>query len=223
MEGSGKGKHEACESPEENDLIPPAWRRNSISIRNPEKLKEVLSKPENLGKALSRHTYGMLSWVDLFGAKLSSVSDIKTKIVVSKIVADNARHSKFFSDRAKELGQDPQSYRPPEIGREIYDLLNTYNDPFDCLAYALGSLVHFKELLELYISVADSRSREVLLEVEKDVEDHLSMLGEYFQSQADSNSKRDRAETIKTVAEDKYAEREEQEINWYSLPDAPNI
>ena len=77
------------------------------------------------------------------------------------------------------------------------------------------------ELLELYISVADPRSRKVLLEVKKDVEDHLSMLRGYFQSQADSNSKKDRAETIKTLAEDKYAEREEQEIIWYSLPDVP--
>ncbi len=194
-----------------------------MSIRNPEKLKEVLSRPGNLGKALSRHTYGMLSWVDLFGAKLPSVNGIETKIIVSRIVADNAKHSKLFSDRAKELGQDPQSYKPPEIGQEIYDILDTYTDPFDLLAYALGSLVHFNELLELYISVADSRSREVLLEVKKDVEDHLSMLRGYLRSQADSNSRKDRAETVKTVAEDKYAEREEQEIIWYSLPDVPNV
>ena len=204
-------------------MIHPASRRNSISIRNPKELKEVLSKPGKLGKALSRHTYGMLSWVDLFGARLPSVNGIETKIIVSRIVADNARHSKLFSDRAKELGQNPESYKPPEIGQEIYDILDTYNGTFDSLAYALGSLVHFKELLELYISVADSRSREVLLEVKKDVEDHLSMLRGYFQSQADSDSKKDRMETIKTVAEDKYAEREEQEVNWYSLPDAPNV
>ena len=164
----------------------------------------------------------MLSWVDLFGSKLPCFDGIETKIIVSRIIADNARHSKLFSDRAKELGQNPQSYRPPEIGQEIYDLLDTYNEPFDCLAYAWGSLVHFKALLELYISVADPQSREILLEVKKDVEDHLSMLRGYLQSQANSNSK-DRAETIKTVAEDKYAEREEQEINWYSLPDVPNV
>ena len=176
-----------------------------------------------MGKALSRHTYGMLSWVDLFGAKLPSVSGIETKIIVSRIIADNARHSKLFSDRAKELGQNPQSYRPPEIGQEIYDILDTYDDPFDCLAYALGSLVHFRELLELYISVADPRSREILLEVKKDVEDHLSMLRGYFQSQADGNSRKDRAGAIKSLAEDKYSEREEQEINWYSLPDVPNV
>jgi len=198
-------------------------RRNSISIRNPEKLKEVLSKPGKLGKVFSRHAYGMLSWVDLFGAKLPSVNGIETKIIISRIVADNARHSKLFSDRAKELGQNPQSYRPPEIGQEIYDILDTYNNTFDSLAYAWGSLVHFKELLELYISVADSRNREVLLEVKKDVEDHLSMLRGYFRSQADSDSKKDRAETVKTVAEDKYSEREEQEIIWYSLPDVPNV
>ena len=221
MEGSREGEHEACESFKKNDVI--SRRRNSISIRNPKELKEVLSKPENLGKALSRHTYGMLSWVDLFGARLSSVAGIETKILVARIVADNARHSKLFSDRAKELGQNPQSYRPPEIGQEIYDILETYNDTFDSLAYAWGSLAHFKALLDLYISVADPKSRETLLEVRKDVEDHLSMLRQYFQAQADSDLKKDRAETIKAVAEDKYAEREEQEINWYSLPDVPDV
>lgn len=192
-----------------------------MSIRNTEKLKEVLSVPETLGKALSRHTYGMLSWVDLFGARLASINGVETKIIVSRIAADNAKHAKLFSDRAKELGQNPQLYKPPEIGQKIYDILDTYTDPSDFLAYALGSLVHFMELLELYISVADPRSRKVLLEVKKDVEDHLSMLRGYFQSQSDSNSKKDRAETIKTLAEDKYAEREEQEIIWYSLPDVP--
>lgn len=204
-------------------MISPAGRRNSISIRNPKELREVFSEPGKLGKAFSRHAYGMLSWVDLFGVKLRSVNRIEAKIIVSRIVADNARHSKLFSDRAQELGQNPQSYRPPEIGQEIYDILDTYNNTFDCLAYAWGSLVHFKELLELYISVADSQSRKVLLEVEKDVEEHLLMLQEYFRSQADTDSKKDRAETVKAVAEDKYAEREEQEIDWYSLPDDPNV
>ena len=204
-------------------MIHPAARRNQISIQNPEELKEVLSRPGNLGKALSRHTYGMLSWVDLFSARVPLAKGIETKIIVSRIVADNAKHSKLFSDRAEELGQDPQSYRPPEIGQEIYDILDTYEDPSDYLAYALGSLVHFRELLELYVSVADPGSREVLLEVKKDVEDHLSMLRGYFQSRAGGDSERDRAETIKTAAEDKYAERELQEVNWYSLPDVPNV
>ncbi|MCY3986806.1 MAG: hypothetical protein OXF23_07205 [Candidatus Dadabacteria bacterium] len=188
-----------------------------MSIRNPEKLKQILSVPENLGKALSRHTYGMLSWVNLFGAKLASVDCIETKIIVSRIVADNAKHSKLFSDRAKELGQNPQLYKPPEIGQEIYDILDTYTDPYSFLSYALGSLVHFRKLLEIYISVADPRSQKILLEVKKDVEDHLLMLRGYFRSQTDSNSKKNHAEAIKTLAEDKYTEREEQEIIWYSL------
>ena len=204
-------------------MIRPASRRNPISIRNPEELKEVLSRPGKLGKALSRHTYGMLSWVDLFSARVPLAEDIETKIIVSRIVADNAKHSKLFSDRAKELGQDPRSYRPPGIGQEIYDILDTYEDPPDYLAYALGSLVHFRDLLELYVSVADPGSRKVLLEVKKDVEDHLSMLRGYFQSRAGGDSEKDRAEAIKTTAEDKYAEREQLEVNWYSLPDVPNV
>ena len=43
-----------------------------MSIRDPEKLKEILSDPKRLAKAFSRHTYGMLAWVDLFGDKLIS-------------------------------------------------------------------------------------------------------------------------------------------------------
>ncbi|MEZ4546617.1 MAG: hypothetical protein R3B51_02355 [Thermodesulfobacteriota bacterium] len=77
-----------------------------MSIRNPDRLKEVLSDPKRLARAFSRHTYGMLSWVDLFGGKLKSIKDLDTKLVATRIIADNARHAKLFSDRARELGGD---------------------------------------------------------------------------------------------------------------------
>ena len=159
----------------------------------------------------------MLSWVDLFGFKLKSVTDIKMKIITAKIIADNAKHAKLFSDRAKELGESPESYKPPEIGQKIYDLLATYNNPLDSLAYALGSLIHFSSLLELYISVADSKSQEILKEVEKDIEDHLLILEQYFKLEADSDAKKSRAEEIKAIADEIYTEREDEEMNWYAL------
>jgi len=159
----------------------------------------------------------MLSWVDLFGSKLKYISNIEMKLVTAKIIADNARHAKLFSDRAKELGENPETYKPPDIGQQIYDILETYDNPFDDYAYAWGSLIHFSSLLDLYISVADPKSREILQEVNKDVEAHLSILKRYFKSNADSEEKRNRAEEIKTIADDIYTDREDEEMKWYDL------
>ncbi|MEE9176533.1 MAG: hypothetical protein V3U19_10210, partial [Thermodesulfobacteriota bacterium] len=129
-----------------------------MSIRNPEQLKEVLSDPRRLAKAFSRHSYGMLVWVDLFGYKLKSIKDLDNKLVVTKVIADNVKHAKLLSDRARELGETPETYKPPEIGQRIYDILDTYDDTFDDFAYAWGSLIHFSALLSLYHSVADPQS-----------------------------------------------------------------
>jgi rubrerythrin len=159
----------------------------------------------------------MLSWVDLFGSKLKYISNIEMKLITAKIIADNARHAKLFSDRAKELGENPETYKPPDIGQQIYDILETYDNPFDDYAYAWGSLIHFSSLLDLYISVADPKSREILQEVNKDVETHLSILKRYFKSNADSEEKRNRAEKIKTIADDIYTDREDEEMKWYDL------
>ena len=140
-----------------------------MSIRNPEQLKEILSDPRRLAKAFSRHSYGMLAWVDLFGDKLKSIKDLDNKLVVTKVIADNAKHAKLFSDRARELGETPETYKPPEIGQRIYDILDTYDNIFDDFAYAWGSLIHFSALLSLYHSVADSQSQHVIEQVEDDV------------------------------------------------------
>ena len=187
-----------------------------MSIRNPEQLKEVLSDPRRLAKAFSRHSYGMLAWVDLFGDKLKSIKDLDNKLVVTKVIADNAKHAKLFSDRARELGETPESYKPPEIGQRIYDILDTYDDTFDDFAYAWGSLIHFSALLSLYHSVADPQSRHVIEQVEDDVIGHLNYLEKYFEANADTPEKKKRAQEIVNVADKIYADREDEEIKWYA-------
>jgi rubrerythrin len=187
-----------------------------LSIHNPERLKEVLSDPKRLARAFSRHTYGMLAWVDLFGSKLKSIKDIETKLIVTRIIADNAKHAKLFSDRARELGEKPESYIPPEIGHRIYDILEGYQDPFDDFAYAWGSLIHFSSLLDIYHDVSDSKSRAVIEEVQRDVAEHLRLLERYFEANADTPEKRRRVEEVKTVADRIYADREDEEIKWYA-------
>jgi hypothetical protein len=187
-----------------------------MSIRNPEKLKEVLSDPKRLAKAFSRHTYGMLAWVDLFGDKLKTVQGLDNKLIITKVIADNARHAKLFSDRARELGQTPETYRPPEIGQKIYDILETYDNTFDDFAYARGSLIHFSALLSLYHSVADPQSRHVIEQVEGDVIGHLNYLEKYFEANADTPKKKKRAQEIINVADKIYADREDEEIKLYA-------
>lgn len=187
-----------------------------MSVRNPEKLREVLSDPRRLARAFSRHTYGMIAWVDLFGGKLKSFRDIETKLVASRIIADNARHAKLFQDRAKELGEKPETYRPPQIGQKIYDTLESYQDPFDQFAYAWGSLIHFSSLLDIYHSVADSKSQVIIEEVQRDVKEHLRLLKGYFESNADTPEKKKRAEEVKMVADRIYTDREDEEIKWYA-------
>ena len=161
-------------------------------------MKEILSHPQSLAKVFCRHTYGMLSWVDIFCAKLKSIDDLDMKYLTAKIIADNAKHAKLFSERAVELGEDPNVYKPPDIGQKIYDILDSLNDPFDEYAYAWGSLIHFSELLDLYISVSDPKSKHILEEVKTDVESHLVLLQKYFKSNAESDEKRHRTEEMKS-------------------------
>jgi len=189
-----------------------------MSIRNPERLKEVLSDPRRLARAFSRHTYGMLAWVDLFGAKLKSIKSLEMKLVVARIIADNAKHAKLFSDRAKELGEKPETYKPPQIGQRIYDILEAFNDPFDDFAYAWGSLIHFSNLLEIYESVADKESKKVIKRVQKDVKEHLSLLEDFFSREATTPEKQKRAEEVKRIADEIYADREDIERKWYEGP-----
>ena len=187
-----------------------------MSIRNPERLKEVLSNPKRLARAFSRHTYGMLAWVDLFGGKLKSIRNIETKVIIARIIADNAKHAKLFADRANELGEKAETYKPPLIGQKIYDFLDAYDNPFDEFAYAWGSLTHFSLLLDLYHGVADSKSRAIIEEVQRDVKEHLKLLEKYFEVNANTLEKKKRSEEIKMVADKFYADREDEEIKWYA-------
>ena len=139
------------------------------------------------------------------------------KLITARIIADNAKHAKLFSERAKELGEEPESYKPPEVGQRIYDILESMDDPFDEYAYAWGSLVHFSDLLDLYLSVSDSKCRNILEEVKSDVNGHLILLESYFESRADSEAKKQRAEKMKKTADDIYADREDVEMEWYAL------
>lgn len=158
----------------------------------------------------------MLAWVDSFGAKLKSFDNLETKLVVARVIADNAKHAKLFSNRAKELGESPETYKPPQIGQKIYDILESYEEPFDGLAYAWGSLIHFSSLLNIYQCVADSESRPIIKEVQNDVNVHMNLLEDYFQVNADTQEKRKRVEEIKLIADRIYAEREDEEIKWYA-------
>lgn len=186
-----------------------------MSIGNTEELKKVLSDPKRLARAFTRHSYGMLAWVDLFGGKLKSIKDLKTKMIAAEIIADNARHAKLFSDRARELGETPEEYQPPEVGQRIYDILEEYSDPFDDFAYAWGSLIHFSELLDLYESVADPESRGIIEEVHNDVRRHLGYLQRYFVMNSDTHEKEHRREEVMAVADSIYRDREEAEIKLY--------
>jgi len=158
----------------------------------------------------------MLAWVDLFGGKLKTIRDLEMKLVAARIIADNAKHAKLFSDRAKELGEKPETYKPPLIGQKIYDFLDAYDDPFDDFAYAWGSLIHFSSLLDLYNSVADSKSRVVVEEVQRDVKEHLKLLDKYFELNANTPEKKKRSEEIKMLADRIYTDREDEEIKWYA-------
>ncbi len=189
-----------------------------MSIRNPEELKQILSHPKRLARALSRHAFGMLAWVDVFGAKLKSFPNPDTKLVVSRIIADNARHAKLFSDRARELGETPEIYKPPEIGQRIYDILDAFDDPFDDFAYAWGSLIHFSNLLEIYEGVADKKSKKVIKIAQKDVKEHLRLLEDFFTQEATTPEKKKRAEEVRKIADDIYTDREDIERRWYGDP-----
>lgn len=159
----------------------------------------------------------MLSWVDLFGSKLKYITNLNMKLTTARIIADNARHAMLFSDRAREMGETPETYKPPDIGQKIYDILETFDNPFDDYAYAWGSLIHFSELLDLYMSVADTKSMQILKEVSSDVKSHLSLLEQYFKTETNSEEKKKRVEEIRGIADKIYADREDEERKWYDL------
>lgn len=182
-------------------------------IRAPQRLRQVLAEPRRLGRALSRHCYGMTQWVDILGAKLASFPSLEERALVARLVADNARHAILFRDRARELGEEPMAYRASSSGQRIYQALSSLTEPLPLLAYAWGSLTHFAALLTLYRSVADEGSLPVIEAVEQDVGEHLRLLEQHLQ--AVPEEERRRVEEVKAMAEALYADREEEEVEWY--------
>lgn len=138
------------------------------------------------------------------------------KLITSRIIADNATHAKLFSERAKELGENPEKYKPPQIGQKIYDILESYTDPVDEFAYAWGSLAHFSALLDIYHGVADPKSLEIIEKVQSDVEGHLCLLKDYFENEGLTSEQLKQVEEVKMIADKIYTDREDEEIKWYA-------
>jgi len=118
-------------------------------VENRTQLEQVLRG--RLGAAFARHAYGMRRWVDLFAVRIPEIRDAYLAELVAEIVHNNARHARLFRERAIEHGVDPDLYVCPPEGEATYDGM-----PFDTgetLAYALGSLEHFGDLLAVYAEV----------------------------------------------------------------------
>jgi hypothetical protein len=120
-------------------------------VQNRTQLEQVLRG--RLGAAFARHAYGMRRWVDLFSVRLPEIEDAYLAELVARIVYNNARHARLFRERAIAHGVDPDLYVCPPEGEATY--LGMPHDTDETLAYALGSLEHFGDLLSVYAEVAE--------------------------------------------------------------------
>jgi hypothetical protein len=137
-------------------------------LQNRSELEEALRSPGALGTAFARHAYGMRRWVDLFAVRIPVIDDPHLIELVAAIVSQNARHMVLFRERAAVHGVDPDLYVCPPEGEVIYERMAPL-DADATLAYALGSLEHFADLLAVYAEVAeDERDSEVLAAVRAD-------------------------------------------------------
>ncbi len=144
-------------------------------LENRAELEAVLRRPKGFGRVLARHAYGMGRWVDLFAARIPAVADPRMKELVARVVADNARHAVLFRDRAVVHGVDPDSYSCPPEGEAIYERLAEL-DLDQSIAYALGSLEHFAELLSAYARVAEGDDAVVIDAVRAETEQTIALL-----------------------------------------------
>lgn len=144
-------------------------------LENRAELDAVLRRPKGLGRVLGRHAYGMGRWVDLFAVRIPAVSDPRLKELVARLVADNARHMVLFRDRAVVHGVDPDAYSCPPAGEVIYERLAEL-DLDQSIAYALGSLEHFAELLAAYASAADGDDAAVIDTVRAETQQTIALL-----------------------------------------------
>ena len=142
-------------------------------VENRTQLEQVLRG--RLGAAFARHAYGMRRWVDLFAVRIPEIRDAYLAELVAEIVHNNARHARLFRERAIEHGVDPDLYVCPPEGEATYDGMP--HDTDETLAYALGSLEHFADLLAVYAEAADAeQDAAVLAEVRADNENAIVRL-----------------------------------------------
>jgi len=144
-------------------------------LENRAELDVVLRQPKGLGRVLARHAYGMGRWVDLFAVRIPAVADPRLKELVARVVADNARHMVLFRDRAVVHGVDPDAYSCPPAGEVIYERLAEL-DLDQSIAYALGSLEHFAELLGAYARAADGDDAAVIDTVRAETQQTIALL-----------------------------------------------
>jgi hypothetical protein len=110
----------------------------------------------------------MRRWVELFAVRIPQIEDAYQTELVATIVSLNAKHTVLFRERALAHGVDPDAYVCPPEGEIIYKRLAPL-DGDETLAYALGSLEHFADLLAVYAEVAtDDCDSAVLAEVRAD-------------------------------------------------------
>jgi hypothetical protein len=144
-------------------------------VENRTQLEQVLRG--RLGAAFARHAYGMRRWVDLFAVRIPEIRDAYLAELIAEIVHNNARHARLFRERAIAHGVNPDLYVCPPEGEATYHGMPHETD--ETLAYALGSLEHFADLLAVYGEVAESLAdAEVLSEVRADNDRAIARLRE---------------------------------------------
>jgi hypothetical protein len=110
----------------------------------------------------------MRRWVDLLAPRIPAIEDPELTEMVARIVSVNASHAVLFRQRALAHGVDPDRYVCPPEGELIYARMSALTLD-ETLAYALGSLEHFADLLAVYgEAAADDDDATVLAEVRKD-------------------------------------------------------
>lgn len=175
-------------------------------LENRTELEAVLSRPRGLGRVLARHAYGMQRWVDVFDARNQTVADLRVRDLVAQVAADNARHMVMFRRRAEAHGVDPDSYSCPPEGETIYDRLAEL-DIEQSLAYALGSLEHFSELLSAYAGAADGADAVVIETVRAETDGTIALLRRFVE---------DAASPLASEAHERYRVRELVETPLYA-------
>jgi hypothetical protein len=139
-------------------------------LPNRSELESTLAAGDLLGAVFARHAYGMRRWVDLFSARVPGIHEPEAKELVATLVADNARHMNLFRARAAAHGVDADRYAPPAEGEAIYERLDELATVEEIAGYALGSLDHFAELLEVYAVAASADDMAAIAAVRADVD-----------------------------------------------------